>query len=98
MVLEEIKKPSTNFIRIKKYGETTISTSLVRRYFLGKKVRVFHDGEKKMIGLQPSDEGYKIYLAGKSLRFACRMLPRIILGEFYPTWSDSEKMLVFSYG
>lgn len=98
MPFKEIKQPK-DFIRIKSYGEVTISISLSDKYFKGKKVRIFYDEEEKKIGLQPDNEGYKIYgMENRSRRFACHPLSKIITGEFYPKWSKKLKMLVFSYG
>lgn len=96
MPFREIK-PSSNFIRIKKDGSTTVSVALVNKYFKNKKIRVFHDKESKKIGLQPSDEGYKIGNAGGSRRFYCSKLSKTVVGEFYPLWSEKHKMLIFEY-
>lgn len=97
MAFKEIK-PSTNFIRIKSFGKTTISLSLVRKFFTKRKVQVFHDEKNKIIGLKPSDEGYKIIKSVGCARIGCAMLSRITTGEYYPIWSETYKMLVFSYG
>jgi len=95
MPFVEIKQP-TNFVRIKKDGIITISLSLVEKYFKSKKVKVFHDADNKKIGLQPADDGYLIF--GKHCaRIRCCMISRIVVGEFYPQWSDKHKMLIITY-
>lgn len=93
----ELKSPS-DFIRIKPSGTITVSVTLYRKFFNGKKVRIFHDQENNKIGLQPSNEGYKINTQRRGSRFFCNRLSKITTGEFYPKWSEKHKMLVFSYG
>jgi len=97
MPFKEIKQP-TNFIRIKSFGQTTVSISLYNKHFKDKNVKIFHDKGKKIIGLQPSNKGYKIFGTVSLKRFACHALSRITTGEFYPEWSEKDKMLVFTYG
>lgn len=90
MPFKEIKQPS-GFIRIKINGAVTISATLLSLF--PNKVKVFHDFEKRKIGLKPDIDGYKIYLG----RIKCAELPKITTGEFYPKWSENRKMLIFSY-
>lgn len=98
MPFREVKRPS-GFIRIKTCGKVTISSSLISKFFGDKThVKIFHDDEKKLIGFQPSDSGYKVMNAFQVFRIKCSFLPRITQGEFYPIWSKKHKMLVLSYG
>jgi hypothetical protein len=95
MPFREIKQP-TGFIRIKSDGKIVISISLIRSFFNGKNnVKFFYDKEKHLIGIMPSDDGYKIYKERGNVK--CRPISRIIQGEFYPKWNKKLKMLVFSY-
>ena len=96
MPFQEIKPP-TDFVRITKVGRLTISVSLYRKFFLGKKVKIFHDEQKHLIGLKPSDEGYKITVNGGSSRVKCSFLGEITQGEFNPKWSKKHKMLILQY-
>lgn len=74
-----------------------ISSFYIEKYFKEKKVKVFHDEENKEIGLQPSNEGYSIQSRSANYIY-CRPLARIVIGKFYPSWSEEHQMLVFSYG
>ena len=60
------------------------------------KAKVFHDEKNKLIGFKPDISGYKVS-KHKCYRIRCAFLPKIITGEFYPRWSEKEKMLIFSY-
>jgi hypothetical protein len=97
MPLREIKQ-STGFIRIKTEGKVTVSSSLIPKFFNGKRfVKIFHDEEKKLIGFEPSDTGYKLMFYNRHYSLTCHFLSRIVQGEFYPSWSKKHNMLVFSY-
>lgn len=95
MPFKEIKQPS-GFIRIKSDGKVIISMSLLHFFKNKTHVKIFHDEDKKLIGLQPNDEGYKLQLV-RYCRITCHPLSRITQGEFYPKWNQTLKMLVFSY-
>jgi len=97
MPFQEVKRP-TSFIRIKTEGKVTVSSSLIPKFFKNKThVKIFHDKETQQIGIQPSNDGYKISHIGGCFSIKCSMLSRIIQGEFYPIWSKKHNMLVFSY-
>jgi hypothetical protein len=97
MPFEEVKQP-TGFIRIKAEGKITLSSSLIPKFFGSKiHVKIFHDLEKKLMGFQPSDTGYKIMRKDRCCSITCHSLSRVIQGEFYPKWSKKHRMLVFSY-
>lgn len=56
---------STQFPKywIKWYGQNrklSVSQSVREEYFNGKQAKVFFDEENSLLGLKPSDEGYKI--------------------------------------
>lgn len=95
MPFREIK-PLKDYIRISK-DYTTICITLVRRHFNDKKVRVFCDTDNKLIGFQPSNEGYKIISSSGHRRIRCSALSSLTQGTFIPSWSEKEKMLIFSY-
>ena len=92
----ELKQPS-DFIRIKSDGTIRISKSLLRHFKKFRCVKVFHDNEKKLVGLQPNNKGYKLTLSNGTYGIKCTPLSKIIQGEFYPQWSDEHQMLIFSY-
>lgn len=97
MPFREVKQP-TDFIRVKTEGKVTVSSSLIPKFFNGKNhVKIFHDKEKKLIGFQPSDTGYKVMDNNRRYSITCHFLSRIVQGEFYPSWSKKHDMLVFSY-
>jgi len=58
---------------------------------------VFHDEEKKVIGLQPSETGYKLNTNNRQFRIKCMPLTRIAIGEFDAEWDEKKKMLIFGY-
>jgi hypothetical protein len=100
MPFEEVKV-NHGFIRIKKNGNVTISSSLIS-YFTKPdntlfKIRVFNDKENGLVGLRPDNEGYTITVNNNNRRFKSSLLARIIIGEFYPKWDSDEKMLIFNY-
>lgn len=82
-------------IKISSFGYITLSKSLYRKYFNGKKIQVFHDPDAKKIGLKPSDSGFAYNPSNG--QFRCNDLIQIITGTFYPKWNEKFGMLMFNY-
>ena len=97
MPFVEVKRPSS-FVSILKSGHVTISVDLYRKFFVDKKVKVFHDVEEMKIGLEPSEEGYKITTSCGLHRFRCMELSNITVGRFNAVWSEKHKKIVIAYG
>ena len=99
MPFREIK-PKKDFIRIHEKG-ITVSTSLIHFFMKGNeilRVRVFSDDESRLIGLQPSLEGYKLSLHGGGYTITCTSLSnKLEKKEYFPKWSKEHKMLTFSF-
>jgi hypothetical protein len=102
MPFKEIK-PLKDFIRVHDKG-ITISTSLII-FFIENidakellKVRLFVDEENKLVGLQPSKEGYKLSPHGGGYIITCMSLSKKLeKKEYFPKWSKEHKMLIFSF-
>lgn len=72
---------------------TYISRDLYDEYFFGKHVKVFIDEENGIIGLQPSEEGYKI---SQRKRFWSTELSDLVIGTLsLKEWSEKHAMLLF---
>jgi len=70
-----------------------ISRDLYDEYFVGKRVKVFIDKENGIVGLQPSDEGYKI---SQHTRFWSTELSDFIIATLkLKEWSEEHAMLLF---
>lgn len=70
-----------------------ISRDLYDEFFSGKRVKVFIDSENGIIGLQPSEEGYKI---SQHKRFWSTELSDLTLGTLIlKEWSKEYGMLLF---
>jgi len=96
-MFEAIGKPQTKIphIFISTSGHITLSKSLYRKYFNGKKIQVLHDSEIRRIGLKPVDYGSSYdELSGQ---FRCFDLTKIVTGTFYPEWNEKLGMLIFDY-
>lgn len=93
MPFREVGKPKlSKSIRITE-THTYISRDLYDEYFIGKCVKVFIDDESGIVGLQPSDEGYKI---SPNKRFWSTELSELIIGTLQSTgWSKEHGMLLF---
>lgn len=70
----------------------TISQDLREEFFKDKRTRLFFDEERMLLGLQPSEEGYKLAKYG---RIRCAKLsPLIKQGRYEAEWSDEHDMLI----
>ena len=94
MPFREVGKPKlSKSIRITE-THTYISKDLYDEYFVGKCVKVFIDDENGIVGLQPSDEGYKI---SPNKRFWSTELSELVIGILQSTgWSKEHGMLLFN--
>jgi hypothetical protein len=100
MPFEEIKQLK-DFIRVHNDSEITISKSLTA-YFIRNdalmRVKVFIDEDNKLVGLMPSEEGYKLSNNGGGYSICCKVLAeKLPTKEFFPKWDKKQHMLVFSY-
>lgn len=93
MPLKEVKQGK--LIKSIRVTETWIyiSRDLYDKYFVGKRVKVFIDKESGIVGLQPSDEGYKI---SQHKRFWSTELSDFIIATLkLKEWSEEYAMLLF---
>jgi hypothetical protein len=99
MPFEEIKPPK-DFIRVHDKG-ITISTSFIHFFIKNNeqlRVRIFSDEENRLVGLQPSKEGYKLSPHGGGYIITCMSLSnKLEKKEYFPKWSKEHKMLIFSF-
>ena len=99
MPFKEIK-PLKDFIRIHDKG-ITISTSFLKYFERGDilwRIKIFIDEEESLVGLQPSEEGYKLSQHGGGYSITCMELSKKLPnGLYFPKWDNKEKMLIFKY-
>ena len=82
-------------IKIPPFGKISLSQSLYRKYFNGRKIQIFHDPNAKKIGLKPVDKGISYTISHG--QFRCTDLNHITTGTFYPEWNEKFGMLMFNY-
>ena len=69
----------------------SISKDIRTLHLKNKKIKVFYDEDKALLGLKPDVEGYKLSSNGD---ITCRKLPNIERGKYPIEWSDSHEMLI----
>jgi hypothetical protein len=81
-------------------GSLNLDKTLFKEHTDKTKVKLFIDTKTKLLGLQPSDEGYSVYTyvssnATVGLKARC-LLKTLGLGYHYIKWSSKHMMFIIS--
>ena len=95
MPFVEIRAIREKIVRVKKDGKVLISKDLRDKYFPSGRMLVFLDKENKLLGLQPSDKGYKISTYGTITSKKLLHLG-VKVGKYTGEWNDKHNMVVAS--
>lgn len=82
-----------DIIKIRDDGSIFISKNLRDEYFDTDKVAVFIDEENNLLGLKPSDKGYKLTVKG---RVWCNKIVHLGVktGTYTASWSAKHQMVI----
>jgi len=83
-------------------GSLSVPHAMFSQRTSKRKVRIYVDEENKLIGLEPSEEGYSVFPTSSSknvFRIRITVLKNFLENKRYPfEWNERHKMFIIKYG